>query len=107
MCVAGRQPEDAVVPLPSSTLPAPARPRRAGATLAAPRRPAAGLQPGPVLAFVLFIVANAILLIRPAEILPQLEGIELYFYAIAACALVASGDVLKYVTSTPLDTQPI
>jgi O-antigen ligase len=56
---------------------------------------------------VLFILVNAILLIRPAEILPELEGIELYFYAIAACSLFASADVIKYLTGTPLETQPI
>lgn len=74
---------------------------------AAPASAQAQVQPGPLLAFVLFIFVNAVLLIRPAEILPQLEGIELYFYAIAACALIAATDVLKYVTTTPLDSQPI
>jgi hypothetical protein len=48
-----------------------------------------------------------VLLIRPAEIVPELEGIELYFYVIVACSLLAAGDVLKYLTATPLDTQPV
>ncbi len=69
--------------------------------------PPVAAPPGPLPAFVLFLLVNAVLLIRPAEILPQLEGIELYFYMIAACALIAATDVLKYLTTTPLDEQPI
>jgi putative inorganic carbon (hco3(-)) transporter len=63
--------------------------------------------PSSALAFYLFILVNAVLLIRPAEILPELRGIELYFYAIAACSLFAASDVLKYLIGRPLDTQPI
>jgi O-antigen ligase len=58
-------------------------------------------------AFLLFIVVNAVLLIRPAEIFPQLQGIELYFFAILACSLCAAGDVLRYLIDRPLHTQPI
>ncbi len=47
------------------------------------------------------------LLIRPAEIVPELQGIELYFYVIVACSLLAAGDVLKYMIGTRPDTQPI
>jgi hypothetical protein len=72
-----------------------------------PRSAPAAAQSGPTLAFVLFLLVNAVLLIRPAEIVPQLQGIELYFYAIAVCALVAGTDVLRYITTTPLDEQPI
>jgi hypothetical protein len=53
------------------------------------------------------LLVNAILLIRPAEIIPALQGIELYFYVIVACALVAVGDVLNYLAAEPIDTQPI
>jgi putative inorganic carbon (hco3(-)) transporter len=67
----------------------------------------ASVQPGPALAFFLFILVNAILLIRPAEIFPQLEGIELYFYVIIACAFVAATDVMKYLSGTPIDMQPL
>jgi hypothetical protein len=52
-------------------------------------------------------VVNAVLLIRPGEIVPDLEGIEVYFYVIAACSLFAASDVLRYLTGTPLATQPI
>src|SRR5947209_2798197 len=93
--------------LPTATLTPPLPPRHAAPALPRPRRDPAAVQPGPMLAFVLFILVNAVLLIRPAEILPQLEGIELYFYVIAACSLIAAGDVLKYLTGTQLATQPI
>src|SRR5260221_12515223 len=59
------------------------------------------------LAYFLFILVDAVLLIRPAEIVPELRGIELYFYAIGACSLVASGDVLMYLIGRPLSTQPL
>lgn len=63
--------------------------------------------PSSALAFFLFILVNAVLLIRPAEIVPELRGIELYFYVIGACSLAASGDVLRYLIGRPLGTQPI
>jgi hypothetical protein len=88
--------------------PAAPLPPRAARARPAPTSPApAAASPGPLLAFVLFLLVNVVLLIRPSEILPQLEGIELYFYVIVACTLVAASDVLKYVTATPLDEQPI
>jgi putative inorganic carbon (hco3(-)) transporter len=90
---------------PLAALP-PVRAVRARPAPASAPAPAA-MQAGPILAFVLFILVNAVLLIRPAEIVPQLEGIEVYFYLIAACSLIAATDVLKYITTTPLDAQPI
>src|SRR5436305_1210460 len=54
------------------------------------------------MAFVLFILVNAVLLIRPAEILPALQGVEIYFYLVAACCLFASLDVYRYLTAAPL-----
>src|SRR5712671_2452739 len=60
--------------------------------------------PSAALAFFLFILVNAVLLIRPAEIIPELRGIELYFYVIGACSLAASGDVLRYLIGRPLST---
>jgi hypothetical protein len=62
---------------------------------------------GSPLAFVLFIVMNAVLLLRPGEIVPDLEGMEIYFYAVALCSLLAASDVLRYLTGTRLQTQPI
>src|SRR5207244_2959908 len=60
-----------------------------------------------LIAFALFILVTAVLLIRPAEIVPDLYGVEIYFYAIAACCLFASGDMLRYLIGRPLETQPM
>ena len=59
------------------------------------------------MAFILFLLVNAALFIRPAEIVPALLGWEIYFYLIVACALVAIPDVLQYLTGQSLDKQPI
>src|SRR5687767_5355320 len=59
------------------------------------------------MAFFLFILVNAVLLIRPTEIVTELQGIELYFYLIVACALFSATDVLRYLTGTSLEKQPI
>ena len=59
------------------------------------------------MAFFLFILVNAALFVRPAEIIPALLGWEIYFYVIVACLLAAGSDVLRYLTGQSLDTQPI
>ena len=59
------------------------------------------------MAFFLFILVNATLFIRPAEIVPALLGWEIYFYVILACFAAAAPDVLRYLTGQALDKQPI
>jgi len=59
------------------------------------------------MAFFLFILVNATLFIRPAEVVPALLGWEIYFYVIVTCFVVASPDVLRYLTGQSLDKQPI
>jgi O-antigen ligase len=59
------------------------------------------------MAFFLFLLVNATLFIRPAEIVPALLGWEIYFYVILACLIAAAPDILRYLTSQSLDTQPI
>src|ERR1051325_4620430 len=59
------------------------------------------------MAFFLFILVNAALFIRPAEIVPAFLGWEIYFYVILACLAAASTDVLRYLTAQSLDAQPI
>ncbi len=66
---------------------------------------AAPVSSGP--AFLVFVAATGLLLVRPAEVFPSIQGIELYFYAMAACVLLAAGDLLKYLTGAPLVTRPI
>ncbi|MBM3996337.1 MAG: hypothetical protein FJ303_19620 [Planctomycetes bacterium] len=59
------------------------------------------------MAYFLFILVNAALFIRPAEIVPELLGWEIYFYLILACSAAAAPDVLKYLTEDSLDKKPI
>ncbi len=59
------------------------------------------------MAYALFLLVNAALFIRPAEIVPDWQGLEIYFYLIVACALCGLPDVLDYLTRRPLETQPI
>ncbi|MBI2805107.1 MAG: O-antigen ligase family protein [Planctomycetes bacterium] len=59
------------------------------------------------MAYFLFILVNAALFIRPAEIVPAWQAWEVYFYLIVTCFAVALPDVLRYFTAQSLDTQPI
>ena len=59
------------------------------------------------MAYFLFLLVNATLFIRPAEIVPALLGWEIYFYVIITCLIVAAPDVLRYFTAQSLETQPI
>jgi putative inorganic carbon (hco3(-)) transporter len=59
------------------------------------------------MAFLLFLLVNAALFIRPGEIVPAMLGWEIYFYVILACLLVAAPDVLRYLTGQSLGAQPI
>ncbi len=59
------------------------------------------------MAFVLFILVNAALFIRPGEIVPALLGWEIYFYVIVACLLASAPDVLRTLAGQRLDAQPI
>ncbi len=59
------------------------------------------------MAYFLFLLVNATLFIRPAEVVPALLGWEIYFYVILACLLAAAPDVLKYLTAQALETQPV
>ena len=59
------------------------------------------------MAFFLFILVNATLFIRPAEIVPALLGWEIYFYVIVPCLIAAAPDIVKYLTGQSLETQPV
>jgi putative inorganic carbon (hco3(-)) transporter len=59
------------------------------------------------MAFFLFILVNAALFIRPAEIVPAMQGWEVYFYLIVACLLLSAFEIIRHVTEKPLLTQPI
>lgn len=59
------------------------------------------------MAFFLFLIVNAALFVRPAEIVPALLGWEIYFYAIVACLITAIPDVLRQLTGQSFESQPI
>lgn len=59
------------------------------------------------MAFFLFVLVNAALFIRPAEIIPAMLGWEIYFYVILACLAVSIPEVLKYLTGNAPESQPI
>jgi putative inorganic carbon (hco3(-)) transporter len=59
------------------------------------------------MAFLLFLLVNATLFIRPAEIVPAWQGWEIYFYVILACLAASLPDVLRYLTAQKLENQPI
>ena len=59
------------------------------------------------MAFFLFILVNVALFIRPAEIVPSMQGWEIYFYIIVACLIVAVPDVLRHLSEKSPVLQPI
>jgi hypothetical protein len=59
------------------------------------------------MSFFLFLLVNATLFIRPAEIVPALLGVKIYEALILSCLLVAGPEILAYLTRRSLDTQPI
>lgn len=59
------------------------------------------------MAYFFFILVNAMLFVRPAEIFSALLGVELYFYCILGAYLFGFSDVLGYLTGRSLESQPI
>jgi len=59
------------------------------------------------MAFFLFLLVNAALFLRPAELIPEWQGVSLYEYLIIACFICALPDVLTHLTGRPLEAQPI
>jgi O-antigen ligase len=57
--------------------------------------------------FFLFIVANALLFIRPSEFIPDLYAVELYRYAIIACFAVSFPVVLQQFVTRFAGVPPI
>jgi O-antigen ligase len=57
--------------------------------------------------FALFILLNALLFLRPAELVPELEELPFYLLAILACAVVSYPEIGCQLTAGSLATQPI
>jgi O-antigen ligase len=80
-----------------------ARPRPIGS----PQGRARTAAPGYGLGFVLFLVVNATLFVRPAEIVPALLGLEIYLVLILACFAVSFPAVLEQLTGRALESRPV
>jgi O-antigen ligase len=57
--------------------------------------------------FVLFLVLNAVLFVRPAEIVPALLGWEIYLACILLCLIVSFPVVLEQLVPRSLESRPI
>src|SRR5438132_32729 len=58
------------------------------------------------MAFVFFLLVNAVLFLRPAELVPGWQGVPLYECAIVACLIGALPEILRQL-GQPLESQPI
>lgn len=59
------------------------------------------------MSYFLFLLVNAVLFLRPAEVFPELRGISFYEYLIIACFLFALPEVLRALFSSRFDSQPV
>ena len=86
-------------------------------TLAANRPLRSAPQPGPrapvdapepnAAGFVLFLVVNAVLFVRPSDAIPWLVGVEMYQYAILLCFAISLPAVLGHLQPEKLESRPI
>src|SRR5438270_5770668 len=88
----------AVAPKPLPPAPSPGTPPAAAP--AAPR-------PRHALGFALFLLLNAALFLRPAEIVPALYGLEIYLVVILACLAASFPVVLDQLRPAELERRPI
>jgi O-antigen ligase len=59
------------------------------------------------LGFILFLLVNAVLFIRPAEIFPSIEAVPIYEMLMIAALVASAGAIVRLFTSTPLREQPM
>ena len=57
--------------------------------------------------FALFILLNAVLLIRPEEIVPDLAGLRLYLLVMAACLVATAPRLIAVLNPAELSARPI
>ena len=88
----------------------PASPRRRRSCAACPKLadpPAPAESLPPPMDFALFIVLNAVLLIRPEDFFPELAGLRLYLVTISLNVLVALPKILRQLHPEELARRPI
>jgi O-antigen ligase len=74
------------------------------------RPPAAAREPAAeanALGFYLFLVVNAALFVRPADVVPALLGVEVYQYLILTCLAVSFPAILDYLQPRNMEGRPI
>ncbi len=74
----------------------------AGAVPALATEPAAPCTAG----FVLFMLVNAVLFIRPSEFVPDIKGLEIYSYLIVPCLLLSFPVLLQQLDLNRLQAAP-
>jgi hypothetical protein len=57
--------------------------------------------------FPLFVLLNAILLIRPEELFPEIEGLRLYLIVISICTLASLPRLLELLSPASLANRPV
>jgi hypothetical protein len=59
------------------------------------------------MSFFLFLLVNATLFIRPAEVVPAVQGWRIYEALIIACLVVALPEIVNHLLGRSLGTQPV
>ncbi len=59
------------------------------------------------MSFFLFVLVNATLFIRPAELVPEVKDWPIYEYLIISCLVLSIPEVLKHFSGASIDRQPI
>lgn len=59
------------------------------------------------MSFALFLLLNAVLLLRPEEIAPSLAGLRLYFIVVTLCIITSFGRLVELVSPSSLRDRPI
>src|SRR5215472_6204740 len=59
------------------------------------------------MSFFLFLLVNATLFIRPAEVVPALLGVRIYEALTLACLVAAAPEILGFFTRRSVGDQPI
>src|SRR5258707_7739294 len=93
---------------PMSALSSPSRAwwPRAG-SMPAPARGVAPVMPGSGLGFLVFLIVNATLFVRPAEIIPELLGLPIYQVLILTCLVFSLPAVVQQLSLNSLYSRPI
>jgi hypothetical protein len=57
--------------------------------------------------FAFFLLLNAVLLLRPEEVVPSLAGLRLYFIAVGFCILTSFGRLMELLSPSSLRDRPV